>query len=106
MEGTTVKTMKTDVVVIACGPSGLAAAIAAAENGQSVIALEKAMNTGGAANMGMGPLGLNTTVQREELSSVTVEKAFEMFMTYTHWRGEGQLGKQEFLEIGGHIGLR
>lgn len=103
MEGTTVKTMKTDVVVIACGPSGLAAAIAAAENGQSVIALEKAMNTGGAANMGMGPLGLNTTVQREELSSVTVEKAFEMFMTYTHWRVDANLVKQYFEKSGDTI---
>ena len=35
--------------------SRLAAAISAAENGASVIALEKASNTGGAANMGMGP---------------------------------------------------
>lgn len=90
------KTMKSDVVVIACGPSGLASAISAAENGLSVIALEKAMNTGGAANMGMGPLGLNTAVQKEELSSITVEKAFDMFMTYTHWRVDANLVKQYF----------
>lgn len=90
------KTMKADVTVIACGPSGLAAAITAAENGQSVIALEKAMNTGGAANMGMGPLGLNTSVQREQLSTVTVDKAFNMFMNYTHWRVDANLVKQYF----------
>ena len=75
--------MQADVVVIACGPSGLAAAISAAEGGCSVIALEKAINTGGAANMGMGPLGLNTTVQVQELSTVTVDKAFRMFMERT-----------------------
>ena len=62
------KTMQADVVVIAWGPSGLAAAISAAEAGHSVIALEKAINTGGAANMGMGPLGLDTTIQTQELS--------------------------------------
>lgn len=85
-----------DIVVIAAGPSGLAAAIAAAENGQSVIVLEKAISAGGAANMGMGPLGINTTVQREELSSITVEKAFEMFMNYTHWRVDANLVKKYF----------
>lgn len=90
------KTMQADVVVIACGPSGLAAAISAAENNCSVIALEKAMNTGGAANMGMGPLGLGTSIQREELSSVTVEKAFNMFMNYTHWRVDANLVKKYF----------
>ncbi len=90
------KTMQADVVVIACGPSGLAAAISAAESGFSVIALEKAINTGGAANMGMGPLGLNTTIQTQELSNVTVDKAFKMFMEYTHWRVDANLVKQYF----------
>ena len=90
------KSMQADVVVIACGPSGLAAAISAAESGQAVIALEKSMNTGGAANMGMGPLGLNTSVQVQDLSTVTVEKAFNMFMEYTHWRVDANLVKQYF----------
>ena len=90
------KTLQADVVVIACGPSGLAAAISAAESGMSVIALEKAINTGGAANMGMGPLGLNTTIQTQELSNVTVDKAFRMFMEYTHWRVDANLVKQYF----------
>lgn len=88
--------MKTDVVVVAAGPSGLAAAIAAAEGGLKVIVLEKAMNTGGAANMGMGPLGIDTKVQRDELSSITVEKAFNMFMEYTHWRVDANLVKKYF----------
>lgn len=51
------KQLQTDVVVVAAGLSGLAASIAAAENGANVIALEKSTTTGGAANMGMGPLG-------------------------------------------------
>lgn len=49
------KQLETDVVVVAAGLSGLAAAVAAAEAGARVIALEKAPITGGAANMGMGP---------------------------------------------------
>ncbi len=88
--------METDVVVVAAGPSGLAAAIAAAENGNRVIALEKAMNTGGSANMGMGPLGIDTKIQRDELSTITVEKAFEMFVNYTHWRVDANLVKKYF----------
>ena len=49
------KNLETDVIVVAAGLSGLAASIAAAEGGARVIAFEKSNNTGGAANMGMGP---------------------------------------------------
>lgn len=45
------KQLETDVVVVAAGLSGLAASVAAAEGGARVITLEKASNTGGAANM-------------------------------------------------------
>lgn len=90
------KEIQSDVVVIAAGPAGLAAAISAAENDKSVVVFEKSMNTGGAANMGMGPLGLGTSVQRRELSTVDKNKAFEMFMTYTHWRVDANLVKKYF----------
>ena len=49
---------ETQIVVIAAGPSGLSAAVQAAEDGAEVIVLEKAAAVGGAANMGMGPLGI------------------------------------------------
>lgn len=90
------KQMQADTVIIACGPAGLSAAIAAAEKGLSVIALEKAKKTGGAANAGMGPLGLATRVQSRQLSTVTVDKAFKMFMEYTHWRVDANLVKKYF----------
>lgn len=90
------KKLNADVVIVACGPAGLAAAISAAEAGLSVIALEKSKRTGGAANAGMGPLGLNTDVQRRDLATVSVEKAFEMFMNYTHWRVDANLVKTYF----------
>ena len=47
---------ETQVVVIAAGPSGLSAAVQAAEDGAEVIVLEKAAAVGGAANMGMDRL--------------------------------------------------
>jgi fumarate reductase flavoprotein subunit len=90
------KELQSDVVVVAAGPSGLAAAISAAENGKSVIVFEKASVAGGAANMAMGPLGLGTSVQRKELSTVDKNKAFDMFMNYTHWRVDANLVKKYF----------
>ena len=49
---------ETQVVVIAGGPSGLSAAVQAAEDGAEVIVLDKASAVGGAANLVMGPLGI------------------------------------------------
>lgn len=47
------KTLTTDVVIVAGGPAGLAAAVTAGENGLKSIIIEKSGATGGAANMGM-----------------------------------------------------
>ena len=67
------KQMECDLVVIAAGPAGLAATVAAAEKEAKVIVLEKANTTGGASNMGMGPLGVETRIQRENLIGLTRE---------------------------------
>jgi fumarate reductase flavoprotein subunit len=72
---------ETQVVVIAAGPSGLSAAVQAAEDGAEVIVLEKAAAVGGAANMGMGPLGIGTKYQKKQMEDITVEKAFNMFIS-------------------------
>ena len=53
-----------DVVVIAGGPAGLCAAIEAADAGAKVVLFEKGSTTGGAANMGMGPLGIESRLQK------------------------------------------
>ncbi|NTV73969.1 MAG: FAD-dependent oxidoreductase, partial [Holophaga sp.] len=70
------KQIETDVIVVAAGLSGLAAAISAAENGAKVVAFEKAGTTGGAANMGMGPLGIGSSVQKHQMVSITPFEAF------------------------------
>lgn len=88
--------MKTQIVVIAGGPSGLAAACQAAEDGADVILVEKANVCGGAANMGMGPLGIGTKYQQQQMIDVTVEKAFNMFMDYTHYNVDARLVKRYF----------
>lgn len=87
---------ETQIVVIAAGPSGLSAAVQAAEDGADVIVMEKAAAVGGAANMGMGPLGIGTRYQKQQMVDISVEKAFNMFMEYTHYNVDARLVKRYF----------
>ncbi len=90
------KEYTTQVCVVAAGPSGLAAAVQAAEDGAEVLVLEKAAGVGGAANMGMGPLGIGTKYQKQNMIEISVEKAFNMFMEYTHYNVDARLVKRYF----------
>lgn len=90
------KKIEKQIAVIAAGPSGLSAAVQAAEDGAEVIVLEKASTVGGAANMGMGPLGIGTRYQKQQMIDITVEKAFKMFMEYTHYNVDARLVKRYF----------
>ena len=90
------KTYHADICVIAGGPSGLSAAVQAAEDGAAVVVLEKSAAVGGAANMGMGPLGIATKYQKRQMEGITVEKAFEMFMDYTHYQVDARLVRRYF----------
>jgi fumarate reductase flavoprotein subunit len=83
--------METDVIVVAAGVSGLAAAISAAQQGAKVIAFEKGSTTGGTGNMGMGPFGVESRLQRLKQHGPTRDEAFKIFMDYTHWRVDAQL---------------
>lgn len=85
--------MESDVIIVGGGAAGLAAAISAAEQGAEVIVFEKANTTGGCANMAMGPLGVETKMQKERLIDCTREAAFQKFMDYTHWRADARLVK-------------
>lgn len=87
---------ETQIVVIAAGPSGLSAAVQAAEDGADVMVLEKQATVGGAANMGMGPLGIGTRYQKQSMIDISVEKAFKMFMEYTHYNVDARLVKRYF----------
>ncbi len=83
--------MEADVIVIAGGPSGLAAAISAAEGGASVILFEKGSTTGGAANMGMGPFAVESRIQKAKQVALTKDEAFRIHMDATHWRVDAKL---------------
>lgn len=75
-----------DVVVVAAGPSGLAAAVTLCEQGLHPIVLEKAGVVGGTANMGMGPFGVESRIQKANMVGLRKEEAFRLFMEYNHWR--------------------
>lgn len=81
----------TDIIVIAAGAAGLTAAISAAQAGASVIVFEKNAITGGTANRGMGPLGIESRHTRLRQMKPTKDEAFKAFMDYTHWRVDAQL---------------
>ncbi len=87
-------TMECDLCVIAAGPAGLAAAVAAAEKEADVIVLEKSNTTGGASNMAMGPLAVESRIQKKMLIGLTREEAFKKFMDYTHWRVDPRLVRE------------
>ncbi|WP_366557016.1 FAD-dependent oxidoreductase [Desulfosporosinus sp. BICA1-9] len=79
------KEVNADVAIIAAGPAGLAAAVAAAENGASVMVFEKSNVTGGCGNMAMGPFGVESRLQKKQIIGLTKEEAFKMHMDFNHW---------------------
>jgi fumarate reductase flavoprotein subunit len=83
--------VETDIAIVGSGTAGLASAIAAAEKGAKVIIFEKASTTGGTGNMGMGPLAVESRLQRQKNILLTREEAFKIFMDFTHWRVDARL---------------
>ena len=92
-----------DVAVVGLGPAGLAACVSASENDLKVVGFEKAAMCGGAANMGGGPFGVESRVQKAEMSELTKEKVFEEFMEYVHWNCDARLVHDYFWQSGDTI---
>ncbi|ANZ62468.1 succinate dehydrogenase [Secundilactobacillus paracollinoides] len=82
--------------MIGAGPAGLAAAVAAGEHGLKTVVFEKNGVAGGTANMGMGPLGIDTDIQRQGFNDISVPEALEEHMTYTHYRVDEDLVQTYF----------
>jgi fumarate reductase flavoprotein subunit len=97
------KQERADIVVVAAGLSGLAASIAAAENGATVIAYEKGNTTGGAANMGMGPLGVGSRFQKRHMFTMTPGEAFRKHMNFIHYRADARLVRDYYFKSGSTI---
>ncbi len=91
-----VKHLSADLVIIGAGPAGLAAAVTAGEHGLKAAVFEKNGVAGGTANMGMGPLGIDTDIQRKGFNDISVPEALEEHMTYTHYRVDEDLVQTYF----------
>lgn len=90
------KKMQADVIIVAAGPAGLAAAITAGENNLHALVFEKSNTTGGAANMGMGLLGIDTNIQKRMFNDISVKQALDDHMKYTHYRVDEDLVQTYF----------
>ena len=85
------KKIETELAIVAAGPAGLCASVAAAESGVQVVVFEKASIPGGTANMGMGPFGVESRVQERAMNTLTKEEVFRRFMDYVHWQADANL---------------
>ena len=97
------KKIDKDVILVAAGLSGLAASIAAAERGASVVVFEKSNTTGGAANMGMGPLGIGSSIQKQHMVSLTPGEAFRKHMYFTHYKVDARMVRDYYFKSGDTI---
>ena len=86
--------ISTDIAIVGGGTSGMAAAVAAAENGVRVVVLEKSATTGGTGNMGIGLFAVGSRLQREKNINISRAEAFKALMYYNHWKADARLAKK------------
>ncbi len=87
------KELISDIAVIAAGPSGLAAAVTAAELGAGVIVLEKLGHAGGDALRANQVFGVESRLQRIKQYNLSREEAFQIWMNHTQWGVNNRLVK-------------
>lgn len=95
--------LESDVVVVAAGTAGLAAAVASAECGARVIVFEKTGRIGGCGNMANGLFAVESRLQRQMQLPLTLEDVFKYYMEYTHWRVDARLVKAYLRKTAGTI---
>jgi fumarate reductase flavoprotein subunit len=82
----TTKNLKADLVIIGGGGAGLAAAIAAGENGcKSIIVLEKAGSATGSTGMAHDIFGAESPVQKRLGIEANKDDLFKTAMEWAHW---------------------
>ncbi len=92
-----------NIVIVGGGASGLAAAVYAAQKGETVIVIEKMGVCGGCSNMAAGVLAYESHLQKEAQETLTVEEAFRRHMEFTHYAANAKLAKRVFSRSAGLI---
>lgn len=78
--------LKADLVVVGGGGAGLAAAIAAAENGcRNIIVLEKTGSAAGSTAMAHDVFGAESPVQKRQGVEASRDELFKTAMEWAHW---------------------
>lgn len=96
------ETRDVDVVVVGAGLTGASAALAAAEEGLSVVCLEKRGITGGTSAHAEGMFGLNSTYQKEQGYEGDPEEYFLACEEYHHWTNNARIARR-FLNTAGGV---
>lgn len=87
-----IKDLKAELVIIGAGGAGLAAAVAAAEEGATnVIVLEKRGATGGNTALSLGPFAVESPVQKRAAVEARRDDFFKIAMDWAHWRSNPRI---------------
>lgn len=82
----TSRNLKADIVVLGGGGAGLAAAIAAGENGcKNIVVLEKAGSATGSTGMAHDIFGAESPVQKRQGINAFKDELFKTAMEWAHW---------------------
>jgi len=80
------KNLRTDIVIVGAGGAGLAAAVAAAEKGATVVILEKRNMPGGNSLRAESFFAAESLAQQWALIDASRDILFKMAMDYAHWK--------------------
>jgi len=87
--------VRADIAIVGAGGAGVCAAVAASENGASVVLIEKAPVFGACATAFAGCVfGVGSKIQKERGINFTKQQAFDMFMEYSHWQADSRIVRQ------------
>jgi fumarate reductase flavoprotein subunit len=81
-----IENIQADIAILGSGVAGLAAAVAAAEKGASVVLLEKTNALGGRSVRAEGFFAADSPAQQRFGVDAPVDVLFRMAMDYAHWR--------------------
>ena len=84
--------LKTEILIIGGGASGMAAAVAAAEMGAEVTVAEANAAVGGNGLFPRGIFGVDSKIQRKKLVFADRDQIFRDCMNYSHWKIDGRKG--------------